>query len=172
MILWPELVDALGDTAPVLAAGGVGSGRQMAAAIALGAQGVWMGTYWLTAAEYELGATGDGPSTVQQALLSATSRDTVRRRIYSGKPARLLKTKWTDAWDAKGAPEPLPMPLQNLLVGEAHARISQAADPEVVAMPAGQIVGRCNEILPVEEMISGLVAEYKQAASRIQATLD
>ncbi|MGB6040064.1 MAG: nitronate monooxygenase, partial [Gordonia sp. (in: high G+C Gram-positive bacteria)] len=82
MILWPELVDAVGDH-PVLAAGGVGSGRQIAAAIALGAQGVWMGTYWLTAAEYRLGAHGDGPTTVQQALLAATSRDTVRRRIYS-----------------------------------------------------------------------------------------
>ena len=171
MILWPELVDALGDRAPVLAAGGVGSGRQMAAAIALGAQGVWMGTYWLTAAEYDLGATGDGPSTVQQALLAATSRDTVRRRIYSGKPARLLKTKWTDAWDAANAPEPLPMPLQNLLVGEAHARISLADDPGVVAMPAGQIVGRCNAITPVDELIDGLVSEYKEAAARIAATL-
>ena len=137
MVLWPEIVDAVGD-APVLAAGGVGDGRQIAAAIALGAQGVWMGTYWLTAAEYNLGVTGDGPSTVQQALLKASSRDTVRRRIYSGKPARLLKTRWTDAWDAPGAPEPLPMPLQNLLVGEAHARISAADDPEVVAMPAGR----------------------------------
>ena len=134
MILWPELVDAVGDSAPVLAAGGVGSGRQIAAAIALGTQGVWMGTYWLTAAEYQLGkaAGAAGPSTVQQALLKATSRDTVRRRIYSGKPARLLKTRWTDAWDADNAPEPLPMPLQNLLVAQAHARISQADNPDVV----------------------------------------
>ena len=132
----------------MLAAGGVGSGRQIAAAIALGAQGVWMGTYWLTAAEYKLGATGDGPSTVQEALLKATSRDTVRRRIYSGKPARLLKTKWTDAWDAANAPEPLPMPLQNLLVADAHARISASDDPGVIAMPAGQIVGRMNAITP------------------------
>ncbi len=171
MILWPELVDAVGDTAPVLAAGGVGSGRQMAAALAMGAQGVWMGTYWLTAAEYKLGATGDGPSTIQQALLAATSRDTVRRRIYSGKPARLLKTKWTDAWDAPGAPEPLPMPLQNLLVGEAHARISQADDPGVVAMPAGQIVGRLNAITPVEELIADLVNEYKESVERLNKTL-
>lgn len=172
MVLWPELVDALGDRAPVLAAGGVGSGRQIAAAIALGAQGVWMGTYWLTAAEYKLGAHGDGPSTVQQALLSATSRDTVRRRIYSGKPARLLKTKWTDAWDASGAPEPLPMPLQNLLVGEAHARISAADDPDVVAMPAGQIVGRMNAITPVADLIADLVSEYDEAVGRMVKTLE
>ena len=174
MILWPELVDAVGNSAPVLAAGGVGSGRQIAAAIALGAQGVWMGTYWLTAAEYQLGkAEGvQGPSTVQQALLKATSRDTVRRRIYSGKPARLLKTRWTDAWDAESAPEPLPMPLQNLLVAQAHARISQADNPDVVAMPAGQIVGRCNEIVPVADMIAGMVAEYEEAVKRLGSTLD
>ena len=173
MILWPELVDAVGDMVPVLAAGGVGSGRQMAAAIALGAQGVWMGTYWLTAAEYRLGKEPgtDGPSVVQQALLDATSRDTVRRRIYSGKPARLLKTAWTDAWDAPGAPEPLPMPLQNLLVGEAHARISLSDDPRVVAMPAGQIVGRCNAITPVADLIADLVSEYEEAVGRIDKTL-
>ncbi|GED99065.1 NAD(P)H-dependent flavin oxidoreductase [Gordonia crocea] len=171
MVLWPEIVDAMGDTAPVLAAGGVGDGRQIAAAIALGAQGVWMGTYWLTAAEYKLGASGDGPSTVQEALLKATSRDTVRRRIYSGKPARLLKTKWTDAWDAPNAPEPLPMPLQNLLVGEAHARISSSDDPEVIAMPAGQIVGRMNAITPVAELVADLVEGYEAAVARMNATL-
>ncbi|MBD0861131.1 nitronate monooxygenase [Gordonia sp. zg691] len=173
MILWPDLVDAVGDTAPVLAAGGVGSGRQIAAAIALGAQGVWMGTYWLTAAEYKLGVPegSDKPSTVQQALLKATSRDTVRRRIYSGKPARLLKTAWTDAWDAANAPEPLPMPLQNLLVAEAHARISAADNPDVVAMPAGQIVGRCNAITPVADLIADLVSEYDEAVGRMNKTL-
>ena len=173
MILWPDLVDAVGATAPVLAAGGVGSGRQIAAAIALGAEGVWMGTYWLTAAEYKLGVPegSDKPSTVQQALLKATSRDTVRRRIYSGKPARLLKTAWTDAWDAESAPEPLPMPLQNLLVAEAHARISQADNPDVVAMPAGQIVGRCNAITPVADLIADLVSEYEEAVGRMNKTL-
>lgn len=171
MVLWPEIVDAVGDLAPVLAAGGVGDGRQMAAALALGTQGVWMGTAWLTAAEYQLGATGDGPSTVQQALLKATSRDTVRRRIYSGKPARLLKTKWTDAWDAAGAPDPLPMPLQNLLVGEAHARISQSDDPDVVAMPAGQIVGRFNDVLPVADMIAAMVDGYGDSVKRMNGTL-
>lgn len=173
MILWPELVDAVGDRAPVLAAGGVGSGRQIAAAIALGAQGVWMGTYWLTAAEYKLGVPegSDKPSTVQQALLKATSRDTVRRRIYSGKPARLLKTRWTDAWDAENAPDPLPMPLQNLLVAEAHARISAADNPDVVAMPAGQIVGRCNAITPVADLIADLVSEYEEAVARMNKTL-
>ncbi|PXW35455.1 nitronate monooxygenase family protein [Nocardia sp. 348MFTsu5.1] len=168
MILWPEIVDAVGDSAHVLAAGGVGSGRQIAAALAMGTSGVWMGTYWLTAAEYQLGVRGAGPSVIQQAILNATSRDTVRRRIYSGKPARLLKTKWTDAWDAPGAPEALPMPLQNILVAEAHARISAADDPGVVAMPAGQIVGRMNAITPTADLIDDLVSEYDVAVERMQ----
>ena len=88
-----------------------------------------MGSAWLTSAEYDLGRARTGPSVIQEGLLAATSSDTVRRRIYSGKPARLLKSRWTDAWDAEGAPEPLPMPLQNVLVAEAHQRMSGSADP-------------------------------------------
>lgn len=169
MVLWPEIVDALGDSATVLAAGGVGSGRQIAAALALGASGVWMGSYWLTTSEYKLGAAAAGPSSVQRALLGASSSDTVRSRIYSGKPARLLKTKWTEAWSKPEAPSPLPMPLQNLLVSEAHQRIAAADDPEVVAMPVGQIVGRMNEIRPVAEIMAELVEGYEQAVDRLNA---
>lgn len=167
MVLWPEIVEALGDSAAVLAAGGVGSGRQVAAALALGASGVWMGSYWLTAAEYKLGSAANGPSSVQRALLGATSSDTVRARIYSGKPARLLKTKWTDAWSRPDAPAPLPMPLQNVLVSEAHQRISAANDPEVVAMPVGQVVGRMNEIRPVADIMNELVTGYDDAVDRL-----
>ncbi|MGV9744853.1 NAD(P)H-dependent flavin oxidoreductase [Rhodococcus zopfii] len=169
MVLWPEIVDALGDSASVLAAGGIGSGRQIAAALALGASGVWMGSYWLTTSEYKLGGADKGPTAIQRALLGATSADTVRSRIYSGKPARLLKTKWTDAWAKPDAPAPLPMPLQNILVSEAHQRISAGSDPEVVAMPAGQIVGRMNEIRPVAEIIAELVAEYDRTVDRLDA---
>ncbi|MBM4479177.1 nitronate monooxygenase family protein [Prescottella equi] len=167
MVLVPEIVDAIGDSAGVLAAGGIGSGRQVAAALALGASGVWMGSYWLTTSEYKLGSAADGPSSIQRALLGATSADTVRSRIYSGKPARLLKTKWTDAWAKPDAPDPLPMPLQNILVSEAHQRISAGDDPEVVAMPVGQIVGRMNEIRPVAEIMAELVAGYDATVSRL-----
>ncbi|AOD21762.1 MULTISPECIES: NAD(P)H-dependent flavin oxidoreductase [Rhodococcus] len=167
MVLWPEIVDALGDSAAVLAAGGVGSGRQVAAALALGASGVWMGSYWLTTSEYKLGAAAHGPSSIQRALLGASSSDTVRSRIYSGKPARLLKTKWTEAWSKPGAPEPLPMPLQNILVSEAHQRMSAADDPEAVAMPVGQVVGRMNEIRPVAEIMADLVRGYDEAVDRL-----
>jgi NAD(P)H-dependent flavin oxidoreductase YrpB (nitropropane dioxygenase family) len=170
MVLVPEVVDALGDSTPVLAAGGIGSGRQLAAALALGAQGVWMGSAFLTAAEYDLGVrTEAGTSVIQQALLAATSSDTVRRRIYTGKPARLLKSRWTDAWDAEGAPEPLPMPLQNILVGEAHQRMSASTDPTAVAMPVGQIVGRMNDIRPVAEIIGELVSGFDEATRRLDA---
>lgn len=166
MVLVPEIVDAVGADATVLAAGGIGSGRQIAAALALGAGGVWMGSYWLTTSEYTLG-TGDA---MQRALVAAGSDQTVRARVYSGKPARLLKTRWTDAWAAEGAPEPLPMPLQNLLVSEAHQRIALANDPEVVAMPVGQIVGRMSAVRPVAELIAELVAEYEDTLNRLDKT--
>jgi len=167
MVLWPEIVDAAGD-APVLAAGGIGTGRQVAAAFALGAQGVWMGSAFLTSAEYDLGVRLEsGRSVVQEALLKATSADTVRRRIYTGKPARLLKSRWTDAWDADDAPEPLPMPLQNILVSEAHQRMSESTDPTAVAMPVGQIVGRMNEIRPVADIIAELVSGFEDATKRL-----
>ena len=168
MVLVPEVVDALGGKAAVLAAGGIGSGRQVAAALALGAQGVWMGSAFLTAAEYDLGVrTEAGTSVIQQALLAASSSDTVRRRIYTGKPARLLKSRWTEAWDADGAPEPLPMPLQNVLVSEAHQRMSESSDPTTVAMPVGQIVGRMNEIRPVADIIAELVDGFEEATRRL-----
>jgi NAD(P)H-dependent flavin oxidoreductase YrpB (nitropropane dioxygenase family) len=166
MVLVPEIVDAVGDDATVLAAGGIGSGRQIAAALALGAGGVWMGSYWLTTSEYTLG-TGDA---MKRALVAAGSDQTVRARVYSGKPARLLKTKWTDAWAEEGAPEPLPMPLQNLLVTEAHQRIALSDDPDVVAMPVGQIVGRMNSVRPVAELIVELVAEFDETLQRLDKT--
>jgi NAD(P)H-dependent flavin oxidoreductase YrpB (nitropropane dioxygenase family) len=91
----------------------------------------------------------------------------VRRRIYTGKPARLLKTRWTDAWDTPDAPEPLPMPLQNILVSEAHQRMNESTDPTAVSMPVGQIVGRMNEIRPVADIIAELVAGFEQASRRL-----
>lgn len=168
MVLWPEIVDAVDGKASVLAAGGIGSGRQVAAALALGAQGVWMGSAFLTSAEYDLGVRqASGVSTIQQAMLDATSSDTVRRKIYTGKPARLLKSRWTDAWDADSAPEPLPMPLQNILVSEAHQRMNESSDPTAVAMPVGQIVGRMNEIRPVADIIAELVSGFEDASKRL-----
>jgi NAD(P)H-dependent flavin oxidoreductase YrpB (nitropropane dioxygenase family) len=162
MVLVPEITDAVGPDVPVLAAGGIGSGRQVAAALALGAQGVWMGSAWLVTTEYTVASPA-----LRAALLSATSSDTVRSRIYSGKPARLLKNKWTEAWAEPGAPAPLPMPLQNVLVAGAHRRLMESGDPDVVPMPAGQIVGRLNEVRPVAEVMADLVRETEETVRRI-----
>ncbi|GAA4849319.1 NAD(P)H-dependent flavin oxidoreductase [Saccharopolyspora rosea] len=164
MVLVPEIVDAVGHRVPVLAAGGIGSGRQVAAALALGASGAWMGSYWLTTSEYKMTA---GDTATQRALLSAGSSDTVRSRIYTGKPARLLKTRWTEAWQQPDAPEPLPMPLQNILVSEAHERITRSGDPEVVSMPVGQIVGRMNEVRPVADVFADLLTELDETLDHL-----
>jgi len=164
MVLIPEVVDAVGREATVLAAGGIGCGRQIAAALALGAAGVWMGSAWLATEEYA--RTTSAPA-VTAAVLAATSSDTVRSRIFSGKPARLLKNRWTDAWEQPGAPEPLGMPLQNLLVSEAHQRLIRSGQPDVVPMPAGQIVGRVTEVRPVAEVMAELAEETGQALNRL-----
>jgi NAD(P)H-dependent flavin oxidoreductase YrpB (nitropropane dioxygenase family) len=178
MVLIPEGVDALAGagagagggvgpdgTVPVLAAGGIGCGRQVAAALALGAAGVWMGSAWLATEEY---ARTTSAPVVTEAVLAATSSDTVRSRIYTGKPARLLKNRWTDAWEQPGAPEPLGMPLQNLLVSEAHQRLMRSGQPDVVPMPAGQIVGRITEVRPVADVMADLIKEADQTLDRLR----
>lgn len=164
MVLQPDIVDAVGPDVPVLGAGGIGCGRQVAASLALGSQGVWMGSIWLGTEEHQNLSSNAGWT---EAFTRATSSDTVRTRIYTGKPARLLKTRWTDAWAEEGAPEPLPMPLQNLLVAEAHNRINASGDPDVISMPVGQVVGRMNDVRPVAEVMASLIAEYEETVARL-----
>ncbi|MCB0997071.1 MAG: nitronate monooxygenase, partial [Acidimicrobiales bacterium] len=124
MVLVPQVVDAVGPDVPVLAAGGIADGRQMAAAMALGAQGVWTGSMWLLAAE------ADMQPEVTENLLGATSRDFIRSRSMTGKPARQFRSAWVAAWEREDAPDPLPMPLQGLLFGEAAARWSRVHSKE------------------------------------------
>ena len=164
MVLQPDIVDAVGPDVPVLGAGGIGSGRQIAATLALGSQGAWMGSIWLGTTEYQ---QMNGHRGWVEAFTRATSSDTVRARVYTGKPARLLKSKWTDAWAAEDAPAPLPMPLQNILVADAHNRINAAGDPDVVSMPIGQIVGRMNEVRPVADVMRDLIAEFEATVKRL-----
>ncbi|GAA1924012.1 NAD(P)H-dependent flavin oxidoreductase [Nocardioides marmoribigeumensis] len=164
MVLTPEIVDAVGPDVPVLGAGGIGRGRQIAASLALGAQGVWMGSVWLGTEEYRNLSSNAAWET---AFTRATSADTVRTRVYTGKPARLLKTKWTEAWAEEGAPQPLPMPLQNLLVADAHSRMNAHGDPDVISMPVGQIVGTMNEVRPVADVVADLVAEFEETVARL-----
>jgi NAD(P)H-dependent flavin oxidoreductase YrpB (nitropropane dioxygenase family) len=160
MVLVPEVVDAIAPV-PVLAAGGIGNGRQMAAAMALGADGVWTGSIWLTVAESDM-----GPIVVDK-LLHASSRDTVRSRCLSGKPARQLRTEWTDAWDRDDCPGTLPMPLQYMLTAEAQRRIGKAQTKELIGIPVGQIVGTMNSVRPAKDVIFAMVEEFVDASERL-----
>jgi NAD(P)H-dependent flavin oxidoreductase YrpB (nitropropane dioxygenase family) len=164
MVLVPEVVDAVAPV-PVLAAGGIGSGRQIAAAMALGAEGVWTGSIWLTTAE------SDMTPLVVDKLLHATSRDTVRSRVMTGKPARMLRTAWTDAWELPDSPGTLPMPLQYMLTAEAQRRIAKYQVPELTGMPVGQIVGSMNAVRPVRDVMYELVEGFVEATEHLNALL-
>ncbi len=159
MVLVPEVVDAVAPT-PVVAAGGIGSGRQLAAALALGAQAGWAGSIWLTTVE------GQIDDAVTRKLLRATSSDTVRSKAISGKPARQLRSTWSEAWDSPKGPGPLPMPLQFLLTAEAVARIHRFAREtgrdDLVTSPVGQIVGAMNQLRPVGEVVAGIQRELEE----------
>jgi len=163
VVLWPEVIDAVAPT-PVLAAGGVGTGRQIAAALAMGAQGVWTGSLWLTVQE------ADAPPAQMEALLAAGSRDTVRSRSFTGKPCRMLRNDWTEAWEAPEAPKPLGMPLQFMVTSDAVARGHRyaAKAKDVLFNPVGQIVGQLNEVRPVKDVIYRLVQEYLESVERLQ----
>jgi NAD(P)H-dependent flavin oxidoreductase YrpB (nitropropane dioxygenase family) len=165
MVLVPEVVDAVAPL-PVLAAGGIGSGRQITAALALGAQGVWMGSIWLTTEEAETHPV------VKEKFLRAGSGDTVRSRSVTGKPARQLRSAWTAAWDDPANPEPLPMPLQPLLVAEAQARIARSAhknpgSEQLINYFVGQIVGSMNHVKSVRSVIEELVQEYAETMEQL-----
>jgi NAD(P)H-dependent flavin oxidoreductase YrpB (nitropropane dioxygenase family) len=158
IVLWPEVIDAVSPT-PVLAAGGIGSGRQMAAAMVMGAAGVWSGSLWLTVEE------ADVPPAQMETYLRASSRDTVRSRSFTGKPCRMLKNDWTDAWEDPENPKPLPMPLQMMVAIEAvsrgHAYPVQAVD--VNFNPCGQVIGRATSVRKTRDVVLGMVEEYIEA---------
>ena len=164
MVLWPEVIEAVAPL-PVLAAGGIGTGRQIAAALAMGAQGAWTGSIWLTVEEAET------PQAQKESLLGASSRDTVRSRSYTGKPCRMLRNDWTEAWEKEGNPKPLGMPLQFMVTSEAVVRASRYAPKaqDIAFNPVGQIVGRMKEVRPVREVIYQLVEEYVEAVDRLEA---
>jgi NAD(P)H-dependent flavin oxidoreductase YrpB (nitropropane dioxygenase family) len=161
MVLTPEVVEAV-DPLPVLAAGGIGSGQQVAAALALGAQGVWLGSIWLTTTEADM----HSPALTRK-LLAAGSGDTVRSRALTGKPARQLRTEWTDAWDDPDGPGTLPMPLQGLLVAEAVSRIQKYEVEPLLGTPVGQIVGRMTSERSVQAVFDDLTRGFERAVDRI-----
>ncbi len=162
IVLWPQIAKAIAPT-PMLAAGGVGSGQQIAAALAMGAQGVWAGSLWLTVEEADL------PPAQKQQLLDATSRDTVRSRSFTGKPCRMLRNDWTDAWEDPETPDPLPMPLQYMVSGDCVARSSRYADKalDVMFNPTGQVVGQLDRVEKVSVVMQRLVEEYLESVETL-----
>ena len=160
MVLTPEVVDAVAP-APVLAAGGIGSGRQIAAALALGAQGVWTGSMWLDTVEC------GQPEAMYRKFHAAASTDAVRSRSFSGKPARLLRTAWTEAWDDPETPAPLGLPLQYMLNADAQARIRASGNEELLGTPIGQLVGSMHQTRTVREVVDALREEYARTIATL-----
>lgn len=160
MVLWPQVVDAVAPM-PVLAAGGVGRGRQLAAALALGAQGVWCGSIWLGTRESET------TPEMKERLFAATSDDTIRTSKMTGKGCRWLRNKYTEAWEQPGAPKELPMPYQMFLTREAQLCIDRANAKEYLATPIGQIVGEMKSEQRVRDVIYQMLVEFADTTERL-----
>ena len=167
IVLWPQVVKEVAPR-PVLAAGGIGSGYQIAAALAMGCQGTWSGSQWLMVEEAE------NTRVQQDAYAKATSRDTVRSRSFTGKPCRMLRNEWTDAWQTAGNPEPLGMPLQYMVSGMAVAATSKYPDQtvDVAFNPVGQVVGQLDRVERSAAVIERWVQEYLEATSRLNEIND
>ena len=178
LVLIPEVLDAIaeipgGKDVPVLAAGGIVTGRQMAACVAMGAAGAWTGSVWLTTEEAET-----APFTKQK-MLRASSRDTVRSAGRTGKPSRQLRSDWTDAWapNPKGR-QPLPLPLQAMIAEPALRRIDKLAEgghPGAQALSTywvGQGVGLMNKIKPAREVVLEFIEDYLSAAERLCRSIE
>jgi NAD(P)H-dependent flavin oxidoreductase YrpB (nitropropane dioxygenase family) len=171
MVLVPEVVDAVAPV-PVLAAGGIGRGRQMAASMALGAQGVWTGSVWLTTDEAETHPV------VKQKMLAASSSDTLRSRSLTGKHARMLRSAWTDEWERSDTPEPLKMPLQPILTAEAQHRIARAAHnagsgaEKLANYFVGQVVGSMNQPKKASQVVYDMIEEFIESVEALGRQLE
>ncbi|MEQ8860712.1 MAG: nitronate monooxygenase [Pseudomonadales bacterium] len=174
LVLVPEVIEALKhhpDTL-VLAAGGIVTGRQMAACMAMGADGAWTGSVWLTTAEAETNPV------VKEKMLAANSRQTVRSRSRTGKYTRQLRSAWTDAWQAPEAPDPLPMPLQSLVSEPALRaidKLAQGGDPgarKLATYWVGQGVGLMNSAQSVRSVVMDFIEDFAVAAERLGSYLE
>jgi NAD(P)H-dependent flavin oxidoreductase YrpB (nitropropane dioxygenase family) len=172
MVLIPEVIEAIAGAVPVLAAGGIVTGRQMAASVAMGADGAWTGSVWLTTEEAET-----APHTVQK-FLAASSRDTIRSTGRTGKPARQLVSDWTDAWQPHaGGHKTLPLPLQSMLAEPVIRRVDVLAaqgHPGAQALATyfvGQGVGLMNKVKPAREVVREFIEDYLAATERLSNSL-
>ena len=174
LVLVPEVIEALKDfpDAAVVAAGGIVTGRQMAACMAMGAQGAWTGSVWLTTAEAETAPV------VKEKMLLASSRDTVRSRSRTGKYTRQLRSAWTDAWHQPDSPDPLPMPLQALISEPALARVGKLAEGghegarELATYFVGQGVGLMNSPTTTKQVVYDFMQDFAEAVERLGATME
>jgi NAD(P)H-dependent flavin oxidoreductase YrpB (nitropropane dioxygenase family) len=156
---------AAGRDVPVLAAGGIGCGAQVAASLALGAQGAWLGTVWLGTREHEL------PAELAAKLIAAGSDDTLITRAHSGKPCRVVRSAFSDAWAAPGAPEPLDMPYQQALTGQLLAAVEEHHIGPLMYEAAGQSVAWLREIQPVDQVMQQLVSQTRVALQALKPYL-
>jgi NAD(P)H-dependent flavin oxidoreductase YrpB (nitropropane dioxygenase family) len=175
LVVVPEVLDTvaeMGADTLVLAAGGIVTGRQMAACMAMGAAGAWTGSVWLTTAEAETAPA------VKEKMLAATSRQTVRSRSRTGKYTRQLRSPWTDAWQEKDSPDPLPMPLQGLVSGPALARIdklAEAGDPNAKRLATywvGQGVGLMNSPVSARAVVYSFMEEFAESCERLGQAME
>jgi NAD(P)H-dependent flavin oxidoreductase YrpB (nitropropane dioxygenase family) len=173
IVLVPEVLEAIKDypNMHVLAAGGISTGRQMAACMAMGASGAWCGSVWLTTTEAET------TPTVKEKMLKATSANTVRSRSRTGKPTRQLQSAWSDAWSSKGAPEPLEMPLQGILSRPAMVKVDKLAEgghegaKEIASYFVGQTVGLMNQEKSCRAVVYEFMQDYAEAVERLSNTV-
>ncbi len=168
LALVPQVIDAVAPT-PVAAAGGIGDGRGVAAALALGADGVWIGTAFLVSRE------ATWPDLLKERILAATEEDTRVTRLYSGKTMRNINNPLIEYWEAQKI-DALPMGLQGIVSGEIMAGAREADRLELLMNPAGQISGMLHESRPakeiLEEMVCQTVEELVQGIpSRVKASL-
>ena len=161
LVLVPQVVELCPADVPVLAAGGISRGSQIAAALALGAQGVWCGTIWLGTRESEL------TPFEKQVLFDTRTEDAVRSCVRTGKTVRLTRSRLSEAWEQPGAPGYLLPPLQGILYNEAHARVVRAGRADLCSIPAGQVVGTMHGETSVRGIMYQLKSEYVATMERL-----
>ena len=174
MVLVPDVIRAIrqaGFDTPVLAAGGIVTGAQMAAAVAMGAEGAWTGSVWLTTPEAETSPV------VKEKMLAAAATDTIRSKSRTGKFCRQLRSDWTDAWEREGAPKPLPMPLQSVISDTAMSKVLKLANSghpgaqQLASYFVGQGVGMMNVAMSSRDSVAAFIEGYLEATERLSATI-
>jgi NAD(P)H-dependent flavin oxidoreductase YrpB (nitropropane dioxygenase family) len=165
MVLWPQIIDAVAPL-PVLAAGGVGRGKQMAAALAMGAAGVWCGSIWLGTQQSDL------LPEERERLFAAGAEEAIQSRSRTGKPVRVLRSRLTDAWERPDAPPVLPMPLQTLATMEARLRIARGRAKDFMSPPVGQVVAMMTHETSVNQIVYDMLSEFTDAVEALNAVVN